>query len=69
MTTLTQQLLEGVNASPGLSACQWGARLGRPYEVVSSLLHRLVKRGDLSRTKGGGPRGGYTYTPQRKGEP
>lgn len=35
--------------------------------TVSGILNRLVKRGDVMRIKGFGPRGGYGYVLSRKG--
>lgn len=79
MKSLRQRAVTYAQRYPGNSATQIAHALKAKPSSVSSILYAAVQRGELSRSEtthngfhwhargGGGPAGGHTYGPPKKG--
>lgn len=61
--TIRQKILDRVRKIPGSSAWEIARGIQERTASVSSLLVTMVKRGEVIREAGHGPRGGYGYFP------
>ena len=68
MINQQERIINHVKRFSGLSAYQVSNALGLKCNTVSAQLKTLTTKKVLTRKKGEGPRGGYTYYINKKGK-